>query len=75
MINPIKELFEAIPDDELKEIIREIKEDSTSGIIRTNGGLRKYANKVVEITGNSVSTELFLTEVNLVRQAAFRFSK
>lgn len=33
-MNPIKELFDNIGDDELKEIIREIKEDSTLGIIR-----------------------------------------
>jgi hypothetical protein len=74
-MNPIKEIFDNIADDELKEIIREIKEDSDLGIIRANGGIRKYANKVVEITGNSVATELFQTELNLVRQAAFRFSK
>lgn len=75
MLNPIKELFESISDDELKLIIKEIKEDAPTGIIRTNGGIRRYAKKVTDITGNSVSTDLFITEMNLLREAAFRFTK
>lgn len=76
MENPIVKIFNDISDDELKQAIKEIKEDEIKGIIRIGGVLRKYA----DITHNSIgvgnmSMHLFLTETNLLKEAAFRWIK
>ena len=73
-MNPIKDLFNNIPDEELKEAIKEIAEDSETGIIR-DGIVRKYTKLSCEMSGNGISTELFFTEINLLRQGALRWIK
>jgi hypothetical protein len=74
MRNKIDEIFENISNDELKQGILEIKEDGEKGFIR-NGVVRKYAKITSEIIGKSVSLDLFMTELNLLRQASYRWAK
>ncbi len=72
-MNKITEIFQSISNQELNSAILEIKQSEKDGIIPLSGVVRKYANKVSEITGNSISTDLFMTQMNLIKQAAFRW--
>ena len=71
-MNKVLEVFEQISSEELRRAIAEIKTAESTGIIE-EGIVRKYANIVSGITGNPISTELFMTQMNLLRQAAFRW--
>lgn len=71
-MNKVLEIFEQISVDELRLAIAEIKTSESTGIIE-EGIVRKYANKISGITGNPISTELFMTQMNLLRQAAFKW--
>jgi len=73
-MNKITKLFEDMSNDELKLAITEIKEDGASGIIR-DGVVRKYARLSGEITESPMSNLLIFTEINILRQAAFRWNE
>lgn len=72
-MNPIKKLFEEITDSELREAILEIKESNDTGFIKVGGYIRKYAKLTAEITGGFSTTDFYMTTVNLLQQAAFRW--
>jgi ribonuclease HI len=72
-MNKVLQVFEQISDEELRRAIAEIKISENSGIIETNSVVRKYANTISGITGNPPSNELFMTQMSLLRQAAFRW--
>ena len=74
-MNKILEIFNAISDAELNSAILEIKQAEGDGIIPLSGVVRKYTQKVADITGNSFSVEMFHTQVSLLKQAAFRWAK
>jgi len=72
MKNELTELFKSISDYDLKLVIQELKESETTGFI---GDLvRDYARKTVLITGNDVSTDLYMVQINLFKEAGFRWS-
>jgi len=71
--NKITELFSSISNEELKQAIKEIKEDGEIGIIRFGGVVRKYTELTIKITGDFTSLILFMTEINLLREAAYRW--
>ena len=73
MTNRITKLYTELSDEDLKDAIREMKEDERMGLIRQDGWVRRMTNQVSEITGESYSTLLFLTQNNLYREAAHRF--
>lgn len=73
MANRITKLYTELSDENLKDAIREMKEDERMGLIRQDGWVRRMTNQVSEITGESYSTLLFLTQNNLYREAAHRF--
>lgn len=72
-MNKIRKLFEEIPDEELKETIKEIADSDTNGYIKENGLVRKYAKLSGEITGGLTTTDFYMTITNLLKQAAFRY--
>lgn len=72
--NPINKLFKEISDEELRQSIREIQEDEKTGFI-CDGVVRKYAKETVSITGESFSSILMHTQINLLREAAYRWIK
>ncbi len=74
-MNKLGELFYNIPDEELKQAIIELDEDGVKGIYRTDGLLRKYAKLASDIISNGNATDLFMTEINLLRQGALRWAK
>lgn len=66
-------MFDSISDDELIQVISEIKEDNEKGIVREDGIIRKYVKLTNEITGRSVSETIVFTELLILREAAFRW--
>jgi hypothetical protein len=72
-MNEIEKLFNDIPDTELKASILELKVSDVTGYIKENGYVRKYAKLTGELTGGVTSTDFFLTTINLLKQAAYRW--
>lgn len=72
-MNQIESIFKNLNDDELRTAISEMIEDDKSGIIRYDGYVRQLTEKVVEITNQPYSTQLFLTTISLYKEAAYRF--
>jgi hypothetical protein len=73
MRNKVTELFANLTDDQLKEAILQMKEDEPLGIIRIDGWVRKINQEVCNITGETnIATHLFLTQLTLFREFAFR---
>lgn len=72
-VNSIENLFQSLTDAELKQAVKEIYEDNKLGYIRSEGFVRKLAEKSNTISNTSVSTMLFLSEISILRQAAFRW--
>lgn len=71
--NPITQMFNNISDEEIRQGIKEIREDSETGII-CEGVVRKYAAKMAEITSNdNVGMHLMAAEINILRQGAYRW--
>lgn len=76
MTNKITKLYSDLTDEQLREAILEMKEDEKMGLIRTDGWVRKLTKQVCDITGETnISTHLFLTQNNLLREVAYRFIK
>lgn len=76
MTNKITKLYSDLTDEQLREAILEMKEDEKMGLIRTDGWVRKLTKQVCDITNETnISTHLFLTQNNLLRDAAYRFIK
>ena len=73
MKNPITELFKNIPNEELRDAIAEIIESDTTGIVKENGVVRKYAKLTGEITGGLTTTDFYMVQINLLKEAAFRW--
>lgn len=73
MENPIVKLFENISEEELKKAILEIKKDNLTGIIHEGGIVRKYAKLIGNITDEPISANLMMSQINLLKEAAFRW--
>lgn len=72
-MNQIQQMYNAISNEELMEAIREIQQSEETGIIGHT--VRKYARASSIITNSETSTELLMTQINLLKQAAFRWTK
>jgi methanogenic corrinoid protein MtbC1 len=72
-MNPITEMFESLTDIEVKQAIKEIKEDGEEGIVTSGGMVRKMAENMSTINKLKVSDNLFSAEILLLKQGAFRF--
>jgi hypothetical protein len=73
-MNTVTKIFQDIPDDELKLAVLEIAKSDTTGIMESDSIVRKYAKITTEVTNNSTSTDLFMVQINLLKQAAFRWA-
>lgn len=71
-MNKIKELFSSMSDSELKEAIEELRESEKTGLI--GDVVREYARRTGEITGGSTTTDFYMTQVNILKEAAFRWT-
>jgi hypothetical protein len=73
-MNEIQKLFNDIPDEELREAILEIKESDVTGYVKENGYVRKYGRLTGELTRGVTTTDFFMTTINLLKQAAYRWT-
>ncbi len=73
-MNPVVQLFKNISDADLKEAIKELKESDVTGFIKEDGYVRKYAKMTGELTSGFTNTDFFMTTVNLLKEAAFRWA-
>lgn len=73
-MNELVKLFQNIPDNELKQAILEIKESDATGYVKEDGYVRKYAKLSGEITGGFTTTDFYMTTINLLKQAAYRWA-
>jgi len=74
MKNPIIEIFENIDDAEILKAVKEIQIDSETGIISSDGVVRKYAMLVHDTYKGAFSMDLLMSEINILRQAAYRWA-
>lgn len=72
-MNTITEMFESLTDIEVKQAIKEIKEDGALGIITSGGMIKVMAENMSAINKLKVSENLFSAEILLLKQGAFRF--
>ena len=72
-MNPVTEMFESLTDIEVKQAIKEIKEDGALGIITSGGMVRRMAENMSTINNLNISNNLFSAEILLLKQGAFRF--
>lgn len=70
-MNKIKELFKSMTDDELKSAVEELKRSEDTGLVGDT--IREWARKSGEITGGFTTTDFFMTQVNILKEAAFRW--
>lgn len=70
-MNKIKELFASMSDDELRIAIGELKKSEENGII--GDVIREWARKSGEITGGFTVTDFYMTQMNILKEAAFRW--
>lgn len=73
MESPILKLFSDLTDEDLVLAIAEIKENSKNGFIKDDGFVREMARKMKEITMVEGSMDLTFSEINLLREAAYRW--
>ena len=76
MVNKVTEIYTNLTNEELREVILEMKEDERMGLIRNDGWVRRLTKQVCETIGDTdVSAHFFLTQSSLFREAAYRFVK
>jgi hypothetical protein len=72
-MNKVKELFASMSDDELKAAVQELKQSEKTGLV--GDIIREWAKKSGEITGGFTTTDFFMTQINILKEAAFRWCK
>lgn len=70
-MNKLKQLFSSMTDDELRDAIEELRKSEETGLV--GDVVRYWASKSGEITGGFTTTDFFMTQVNILKEAAFRF--
>lgn len=68
----VKEIFTSLSNKEINETLNQMKTDEVDGLIRLNGNIRKYANQMIEITGEPITSALVMAQLNLLQEAAYR---
>jgi hypothetical protein len=71
-MNKITEMFESLTDIEVKQAIKEIK-DNAEGFENSDGYVRKMAENMSTINKLNYLRNLFSAEILLLKQGAFRF--
>lgn len=70
-MNKLQELFKSMTDAELKSAIEEIKQNEDTGLIGDK--IRECAKKSGEITGGFTTSDFYMTQMNILKEAAFRW--
>lgn len=74
-MNLITKIFKDLSDTDLNQMISEIKVSEETGTFETLSKVRELTEKIAELTNSSYSTQLFLVQTNLVKEASYRWLK
>ena len=72
-MNPIKQLFSDLSDEELILTINEIKECDVTGILPDNSNVRELCRESAKITNMDVSSNLLMVQINILKEGAYRW--
>jgi hypothetical protein len=75
MKNDLKELYDSLTNKELLVIMNEIKEAELTGSYPEDSAIRALSNKASQITKTDTASMLMLTQLNVFRQAAYRWAE
>lgn len=70
-MNKIKELYSSMSDEDLRVAIEEMRQSEETGLVGET--VRKFAKLSGEITGGLTTTDFFMTQINILKEAAFRW--
>lgn len=73
MKNPIKEIFDNLSDEELKELIGELQRFKITGIIPSESKLCEKITDVSSITGSPYSSEIIGVSYMILERGSVRF--
>ena len=74
MINEVTKIFSDMTDEELVQVIQEMKEDGPKGIIREDGIIRGKCKLVQAITGGNTYEHLMMVQFSILQESVYRFT-
>jgi hypothetical protein len=74
MVNEVTKVFSNMTDEELVQVIQEMKEDNPQGIIRMDGIVREKCKIIQNIVGGNTYEHLLMTQFSILQEAAYRFT-
>jgi hypothetical protein len=74
MVNKITKVFSDMSNEELAQVIQEMKEDGPQGIIRMEGIIRKKCNMIQKIAGGDTYERIMMVQFSILQEAAYRFT-
>ena len=74
MVNEVTKVFSEMSDEELAQVIQEMKEDGPQGIIRMEGIVREKCKMVHKIVGGIVYEHMVIVQYSILQEAAYRFT-
>jgi hypothetical protein len=74
MVNEVTKVFSEMSDEELAQVIQEMKEDGPQGIIRMEGIIREKCKMVQKIAGGETYERMMMVQFSILQEAAYRFT-
>jgi Holliday junction resolvasome RuvABC ATP-dependent DNA helicase subunit len=74
MTNEVTKVFSNMSDEELVQVIQEMKEDGPQGIVRLEGIVREKCKMVQDIVGGYVYENMIMVQFSILQEAAYRFT-
>lgn len=74
MVNEVTKVFSEMSDEELAQVIQEMKEDGPQGIIRMEGIIREKCAMVQKIAGGETYERMMMVQFSILQEAAYRFT-
>lgn len=72
-MNKVGEIFSEISDLNLVVAIEEIQEADDTGFFSDTSTVRHYTEVAMEYTNNPFATELLMTQLSFLKEAAYRW--
>jgi hypothetical protein len=74
MANEVTKVFSDMSNEELVQVIQEMKEDGPQGIIRVEGIIREKCKMVHNIVGGNIYEHMMIVQYSILQEAAYRFT-
>jgi hypothetical protein len=74
MVNEITKVFSDMSNEELSQVIQEMKEDGPQGIIRMEGIVREKCKMIQNIVGGDTYERIMMVQFSILQEAAYRFT-